>query len=171
MMKQFAFCLLVGLLLLISNMGCSAYWYRSPDQFKVSNSRLNWVHIYYQENEKAPRVRCKMTDSGQIEVLEGHSVTVGDDFNIEYHKKEFGDVRKYYYSMGPAMFNETLQLLVDNGLLAFEETDEDDPIYPKVMIKANINHVKQDKFTHKEALIDEIRTLLFQYKMSGTLSR
>lgn len=146
------------------------YWYRSPEQFTVQSSRLNWVHIYYQANEKAPRVRCEMTNNGQITILEGHSVTVGDDFNIEYDKKNFGDVRKYYYSMPPEMFNATLQMLVDAGLLKIEKAEADSPMYPKVMIKANINHVKQDKFTFDETLISEIRTILFQFKMSGTLS-
>lgn len=159
-----------ALLALIFCEGCSMYWYRSPEKFTVKNSRLNWVHIYYQAEEDAPRIRCEMTNNGQITILEGHSVTVGDDFNIEYHKKDFGDVRKYYYSMQPSMFDATLQLLVDSGLMTIEKPDEDAPLYPKVMIKANINHVKQDKFTFNEALISEIRTLLFQYKMSGTLS-
>ena len=112
-----------------------------------------------------------MTNNGQITILEGHSVTVGDDFNIEYHKKSFGDVRKYYYSMPPEMFNMTLQSLIDAGMMEREKLKEDDPMYPKVMIKANINHVKQQKFTVNERLINEIRTLLFQCKMSGTLTR
>jgi hypothetical protein len=170
-MKRYLLLLGLTLSLLFSGWGCSAYWYRSPEKFVVSNSRLNWVHIYYQATEKAPRVRCEMSDNGQIMILEGHSVTVGDNFNIEYHKKEFGDVRKYYYSMDPEMFRMTLQMLVDAGLMEREELKEDDPAYPKVMIKANINHVKQDKFTVNEALVDEIRTLLFQCKMSGTLTR
>lgn len=169
-MKKRLFIALLALITLLFGGGCSAYWYRSPEVFTVQNSRLNWVHIYYQENEKAPRVRCEMSDNGQITILEGHSVTVGDNFNIEYHKKEFGDVRKYYYSMPPEMFRMTLQVLVNAGLMTVEKAKKDDLMYPKVMIKANINHVKQDKFTFKEELISEIRTLLFQCKMSGTLT-
>jgi hypothetical protein len=171
MLKRCCYCLLFLFLALGMGAGCAPYWYRSPEKFTVKNSRLNWVQIFYQASEDAPRVRCDMTNNGQIAILEGHSVTVGDDFNIEYDKKEFGDVRKYYYSMRPEMFDMTLQLLVDAGLLEREKPDEDAPLYPKVLVKANINHVKQDKFTYNELLISEIRTLLFQYKMSGTLSR
>ena len=171
MMKRFCSCLCLFLLALGVGCGCSAYWYRSPEKFTVKNSRLNWVQIYYQASEDAPRVRCDMTNNGQVTILEGRSVTVGDDFNIEYEKKDFGDVRKYYYSMRPEMFDMTLQLLVDSGLLVREKPDEDAPLYPKVLVKANINHVKQDKFTYNELLISEIRTLLFQYKMSGQLAQ
>ena len=171
MMKRFYSCLCLFLLALGVGCGCSAYWYRSPEKFTVKNSRLNWVQIYYQASEDAPRVRCDMTNNGQVAILEGRSVTVGDDFNIEYEKKDFGDVRKYYYSMRPEMFDMTLQLLVDSGLLVREKPDEDAPLYPKVLVKANINHVKQDKFTYNELLISEIRTLLFQYKMSGQLAQ
>lgn len=171
MMKRFCSCLFLFLLALGVGSGCSAYWYRSPEKFTVKNSRLNWVQIYYQASEDAPRVRCDMTNNGQVTILEGRSVTVGDDFNIEYEKKDFGDLRKYYYSMRPEMFDMTLQLLVDSGLLVREKPDEDAPLYPKVLVKANINHVKQDKFTYNELLISEIRTLLFQYKMSGQLSQ
>lgn len=158
-------------LLLLCGAGCSMYWYKSPEEFTVQDSRLNWVRIYYQASETAPRIRCDMTNNGHVTLLEGHSVTVGDDFNIEYHKKDFGDVRKYSCTLSPEMFNATLQVLVDAGMMKVEKLDDDAPLYPKVLIKANINHVVQDKFTCKEALIDEIRTLLFQYKMSGTLSR
>lgn len=165
------FPLFLTIILLFFGVGCSAHWYRLPEKFEVKNSRLNWVNIYYQAEESAPRIRCEMSDSGQIMILEGHSVTVGDDFNIEYHKKDFRDIRKYYYSMDPEMFRVTLQMLVDNGLLVREKLDEDSPVYPKVMIKANINHVTVDKFTVNETLIDEIRSLLFQYKMSGTLTK
>ena len=171
MMKRFYSCLFLFLLILGVGNGCSAYWYRSPEKFTVKNSRLNWVQIYYQASEDAPRVRCDMTNNGQVTILEGRSVTVGDDFNIEYEKKDFGDVRKYYYSMRPEMFDMTLQLVVDSGLLVREKPDADAPLYPKVLVKANINHVKQDKFTYNELLISEIRTLLFQYKMSGQLSQ
>lgn len=169
-MKQLLFSFVLLLTLLFSGWGCSPYWYRSPEKFAVASDRLNWVHIYYQEAENRPRIRCEMTNNGQITILEGHSVTVGDDFNIEYHKKSFGDVRKYYYSMPPEMFNMTLQSLIDAGMMEREKLKEDAPMYPKVMIKANINHVKQQKFTVNERLIDEIRTLLFQCKMSGTLT-
>lgn len=170
-MRKHLLIALLSLLFLCTGVGCSAYWYRLPEKFEVQNSRLNWVNIYYQADEDAPRIRCEMSDSGQIMILEGHSVTVGDDFNIEYHKRDFRDIRKYYYSMDPEMFRVTLQMLVDNGLLIREKLDEDSPVYPKVMIKANINHTTVDKFTVKEDLIAEIRSLLFQYKMSGTLSK
>ena len=151
--------------------GCSPYWYRAPEQFVVEESHLNWVQIYYQESPTAPRVRCDMRNDGQITILEGMSVTVGDDFNIDYRDPAFGDVRKYYYQMDPALFRQTLQLLVDTGLFVVEgEPEEDTPLYPKVMIKANVNHKKIDKFTYDEALQNEIRIQLFQYKMSGRLN-
>ncbi len=157
--------------LLFTTWGCAHDWYKQPEKFKVQPSRLNWVSIYYQASAKTPRIRCEMSDNGQkITILEGHSVTVGDDFNIGYQKSTFSDVKKYYYSMPPEMFQMTLQTLIDVGLMEREEPDEDTPLYPKVMIKANINHKRMDKFTFKQELIDEIRTLLFQYKMSGSLS-
>lgn len=149
---------------------CSPYWYRKDQPFQVQNSRLNWVQIFYQANEKAPRVRCDMKDNGHVTVLEGHSVTVGDDFNIEYEKATFGDVRKYHYTMPADLFRMNLQMLVDNDLMKVEEASEDSPVYPKVMVRANINHHRVEKFTFNEELIAEIRTQLFQYKMSG-LSR
>lgn len=167
-MKRLASLLALAVLALA---GCSPYWYRAPEQFVVEESRLNWVQIYYQESPTAPRVRCDMRNDGQITILEGMSVTVGDDFNIDYRDPAFGDVRKYYYQMDPALFRQTLQLLVDTGLFVVEgEPEEDTPLYPKVMIKANVNHKKIDKFTYDEALQNEIRIQLFQYKMSGRLN-
>lgn len=155
------------LLLSLFTAGCSAYWYKDNPGFTVQDSRLNWVEIYFQETAEKPRVRCFMGDNGQITILEGHSVTVGDDFNIDYEDRNFGDVRKYHYTMDRRMFRDTLQVLVDLGLLRLEEPDETAPIYPKVMVIANINHRKIHKFTTNQDLIAEIRAQLFQFKMSG----
>lgn len=167
-MKRLASLLALAVLALA---GCSPYWYRAPEQFVVEESRLNWVQIYYQESPTAPRVRCDMRNDGQITILEGMSVTVGDDFNIDYRDPAFGDVRKYYYQMDPALFRQTLQLLVDTGLFVIEGEPEDDtPLYPKILVRANVNHKKIEKFTYDEALQNEIRTQLFQYKMSGRLN-
>lgn len=148
---------------------CSPYWYKKPDRFVVQSSRLNWAQIFYQASENAPRVRCDLRDNGQITILEGKSVTVGDDFNIEYHKPDFGDVRKYYYQMDAEFFRETLQLLVDTGLMDEEEIGEEAPVYPKVMVRGNINHHVFEKFTVDPDLIAEIRAQLFQFKMQGQL--
>lgn len=147
--------------------GCAAYWYKDNDGFVVRDSRLNWVEIYYQEAPDKPRIRCSMSDNGQITILEGHSVTVGDDFNIDYEDRNFGDVRKYHYTMDRHMFRETLQVLVDLGLVKLEAPDEDDPVYPKVMVNSNINGRTMKKFTTNKDLITEIRIQLFQFKMSG----
>ena len=167
-MKRLAF---LPLLALLACAGCSPYWYRAPEEFTVQESRLNWVQIYYQESPTAPRVRCDMRNEGQITVLEGMSVTVGDDFNIDYKDPSFGDVRKYHYQMDPALFRQTLQLLVDTGLFVIEGEPEDDtPLSPKILVRANVNHKKIEKFTYDEALQNEIRTQLFQYKMSGRLN-
>lgn len=163
-MKLFMFCLI---LLSLFTTGCSAYWYKDNKRFIVQESRLNWVEIYYQEAADKPRIRCYMSDNGQVTILEGHSVTVGDDFNIDYEDKNFGDVRKYHYTMNRHMFRETLQLLVDQGLVKLETPNEDDPIYPKVMVNSNINGRTMKKFTTDKDLITEIRIQLFQFKMSG----
>lgn len=149
--------------------GCSPYWYKSPEKFTVRNTRFNKVEIRYQASEEAPRIRCEMKNNGYIQVLEGHSVTVGDDFNIEYDKPTFSDVRKYTYSMSPEMFRETLQVLVNAGLLEDNPADEDDPIYPKVLVCADINSSRIEKFTADPELIATIRMFLSQFKMSGTL--
>ena len=147
--------------------GCSPYWYKHEDAFTVQPSRLNWVQIYYQAREDAPRMRCDYKNNGVIIVLEGHSVTVGDDFNIEYDKASFGDIRKYVYRTSPEVFRDYLQALVDQGLLVEEEAKEEDALYPKVMVRANIDHHRLNKFTFKEGLIDEIRAQLFQFRLSG----
>ena len=163
--------LLLALLPLFALTGCSPYWYKHPEEFQVVDSRLSWLQIYYQAGPEAPRVRCDMRNEGQITILEGKSVTVGDDFNIDYAAPSFGDVRKYYYQMDPTLFRQTLQLLVDTGLFKEEgEPDDDTPLYPKVLVRANINHKKVEKFTYDEALINEIRSQLFQFKMSGRLN-
>ena len=60
---------------------------------------------------------------------------------------------------------------LDTGLFKEEGAPDDDtPLYPKVLVRANINHKKIEKFTYDEALINEIRTQLFQFKMSGRLN-
>ena len=158
---------LLALPLLTLLPACSPYWYRHDDAFVVQNSRLNWLQVYYQASEDAPRVRCDYKDNGSIIVLEGHSVTVGDDFNIEYDKAAFGDVRKYHYTLDPQMFREYLQVLVDCDLMKYEEPRDDTPIYPKVMVRANINHHRVEKFTFNPDLIAELRTQIFQFKLSG----
>lgn len=147
--------------------GCASDWYLKPEKFQVKNDRLNKVEIRYQATEESPRIRCEMKNNGYVQILEGHSVTVGDDFNIEYDKPTFGDVRKYTYSMDPEMFRDTLQLLVDAGLLERVEMDEDDPVYPKVLVRAMINGAWIEKFTADPKLIAEIRMLLTQFKRAG----
>ena len=166
-MKRLVLLLLCPLLLAMG--ACSPYWYEPNPQFVVQDSRLNWVQIIYQSAENAPRVRCNYDNSGVITVLEGRSVTVGDDFNIEYEKADFGDVRKYRYTMQKAMFRESLQALVDAGLMKEEKANEETPMYPKILVRANINHHKIEKFVFNETLAAEIRTQLFQFKMSGML--
>ena len=163
--------LLLLALPLLALAGCNPYWYKSADRFTVADSRLNRVQIFYQEAANAPRVRCDMANEGLITILEGMSVTVGDDFNIDYKDPAFGDIRKYTYQMDAELFRQTLQLLVDTGLYVYEgEPDGDTPIYPKVMIRATVNGKYFEKFTFDEALINEIRTQLFQYKMQGRLN-
>ncbi len=165
-MKTLRFALL-ALPLLALLPACSPYWYRHDDTFVVQDSRLNWVQVYYQASEDAPRIRCDYKDNGTIIVLEGHSVTVGDDFNIEYDKPEFSDVRKYHYTLERDMFREYLQVLVNCDLMKVEEPDDDTPIYPKVMVRANINHHRVEKFTFNPDLIAELRTQIFQFKLAG----
>lgn len=160
--------LLIALLPLCA---CSPYWYRHDQAFVVEDSRLNWLQVYYQASEKAPRIRCDYTDNGHITVLEGHSVTVGDSFNIDYEAPEFGDVSKYHYTLSPQMFRAYLQVLVDADLMKVEEPDPDAPIYPKVLVRANINHHRVEKFTFLPDLIAELRTQIFQFKLSGLRDR
>lgn len=157
--------LLLPLLALLP--ACSPYWYRHDETFVVQNSRLNWLQVYYQASEDAPRIRCDYKDNGSIIVLEGHSVTVGDDFNIEYDKATFGDVRKYHYTLDPQTFREYLQMLVNCDLMKIEKPDDDTPVYPKVMVRANINHRRVEKFTFNPDLIAELRTQIFQFKLTG----
>ncbi len=149
--------------------GCSPDWYMHDEHFEVQNSNLNWVQIYYQATESSPRVRCDMRNGGQVVILEGKSVTVGDDFNIDYANPNFGDVRKYHYTMPADMYRDTLQHLVNVGLLERNEPKEDDPLYPKVLIYTNIDHNVTKKFTSDPELIAEIRSLLFRFKMAGQL--
>ncbi len=161
--------LLLATLPLLLLTACSPDWYMHDEHIQVQASNLNWVQIYYQATETSPRIRCDMRNAGQIIVLEGKSVTVGDDFNIDTSDPNFGDVRKYHYTMPPDMFRDTLQHLVNVGLLERTEPKEDDPIYPKVMIYTNIDHTIVKKFTTDPELIAEIRSLLFRFKMSGRL--
>ncbi len=160
MMKQLLFlCLLMGLT------ACSPYWYKLPETFIVQPSSLNYVQIYFQESEDAPRMRCDLRNNKAILRI-GHSVTVGDDFNIEYEARTFQDDRKHHYAMSAPFFTDALQALVDAGLFKPEEPDASTPLYPKVLLKANINHHTIDKFTFSEDLISEIRSQLFQYRMA-----
>ncbi len=149
-------------------LGCASDWYKLPDRFTVQSSSLNYVQIFFQESEDAPRIRCDLRNNQAI-VRVGRSVTVGDDFNIEHEHRDFQDDRKVHYSMTQAHFNDTLQTLIDLGLFNEESADEDSPVYPKVLLKANINHHVIDKFTFNELLIDEIRMQLFRYRMADRL--
>lgn len=151
--------------LLFGFMGCSPYWYKLPENFVVQPSGLNYVQIYFQASEDAPRIRCDLRN-GQAIIRVGHSVTVGDDFNIEYEDRNFRDDRKIHYSMTPEYFSDALQSLVDAGLFKEEKPSKDAPVYPKVLVKANVNHHVIDKFTYDETLIAEIQSQLFQYRMS-----
>ncbi len=151
--------------LLAAVLGCSPYWYKQPETFAVAPSGLNYVQIYFQSAEDAPRIRCDLRNNQAI-VRVGRSVTVGDDFNIEYEDRNFQDDRKIHYTMTPQYFTDALQALVDAGLFKDEKRPRDAPLYPKVLVKANVNHHVIDKFTFDEALIAEIRSQLFQYRMS-----
>ena len=152
--------------LLIAAAGCSGYWYRSPEYVVVDRSALNYVQIFYQASETAPRVRCLMRD-GNIILLVGHSVTVGDDFNIDYRKRAFGDIKEHTLSLGPDSFRDTLQTLVNAGILRYSRPDSDAPVYPKVLVKCNINHCVRDQFVYDETLIAEIEAQLTRYRLAG----
>lgn len=165
MKRLFALLPLLSLLIVCA---CSPYWYRQLETFTVTPSGLNYVQIYYQADEAAPRIRCDLRDSQAI-VRVGQSVTVGDDFNIEYEDRHFQDDRKIHYSMGPQFFTDALQALVDAGLFKEEKRAKGAPLYPKVLVKANVNHHVIDKFTFDETLIAEIRSQLFQYRMADRL--
>jgi len=154
--------------LCLACVACGPYWYRHPELFTVASSHLNYVQIYCQASENAPRQRCDLRDNGQVIFREGRSVSVGDDFNIEYKDRHFTDDRTTYFNMDLTLFNASLQALVDAGLFMEEEKPEDDtPVYPKILVKANINHHVIDKFTFHEPLVAEIRAQLFQYRMAG----
>ncbi|MEG1479434.1 MAG: hypothetical protein RSD41_00285 [Kiritimatiellia bacterium] len=168
-MRKVIFFLLPVLLLC----GCASDWYQSPERITVKDSGLNWVQIYYQATSQSPRIRCDLRDRGSVTVLEGKSVTVGDDFNIDYQNKDFQDVQKYQYQMSPDDFVTTLQALVNSNLLEREKNTKEDEAklekdeIAKVLVRANINHCRIDKFTFDRDLILEIEMQLFRYKRSG----
>lgn len=176
-MRKLAVSLAVSLLTL----GCASDWYLPEEHFRVRDSALNRVQIIYQKTPDSPRIRCDMSDRGMVTVLVGRSVTVGDDFNIEHQDPDFADVRKVTTRMTPELFLLSLQALVDAGLLEREEPDAylskaeeaadagnplPDP--PKVLVRANINSVKTERFTFNEDLIAEIEMQLYRYRRAAS---
>lgn len=169
--------ILTALLLPLFSLGCASDWYMPEEHFTVRDSGLNRVQIVYQKTPDSPRMRCDMSDRGMVTLLVGHSVTVGDDFNIEYQDRHFSDVQKISTRMSPELFLISLQSLVDAGLLEREDPDdatakvekaeaENKPL-PKVLVRANINGIKTERFTFNENLIFEIEMQLYRYRRAA----
>lgn len=159
----------VTLVMGLSTLGCSPYWYREHHNVKVADSRFNRLQITCQFDEDKPRVNCEINGNGNITLVEGHSTSVSDQFSIN-QAGTYGDVKKYTVNIPPAEVQIHLQTLVDAGLFDLEEADEDQPLFPRILLAGRVNGIKVDKFTFKEELIMEVRSLLFEYKVRGGAS-
>ncbi len=149
--------------------GCSPYWYREHHNVHVADSKFNRLQITLQLAEDKPRINCEINGNGNITYIEGMSAAVSDQFSID-ETSTYGDIKKYTLHLPPSEIKYHLQILVDAGLFDLEEATEDTPLFPRVLLAGRVNGIKVDKFTFKEDLIMEVRSLLFDYKIRTTTS-
>lgn len=135
-----------------------------PAYITVNDSPLNWVEIFYLREKDAPQIRLSMRGKGTVSIEQGRSKLVSDSFAHEYEAEEWLDRKTKTFTIPAQQQRETLQSLVNFGLLKIGEKPKGaDLMKTSMLVKGNINGRKIDKYVFDDDLILQIEMLIALY--------
>lgn len=112
-MKTFTvlFCILVTVV-------CGCRFVNEDPIFEVKESGLNWLEIRYFNYRRRPvsRVRIHIKGSGFVEVCEGTSALVSNEFAANTKDAGWADIHSTRLNLDPSEVHLYFQQLVDAGL-------------------------------------------------------
>lgn len=97
---------------------CGCRYIPEEKIFEVKESGLNWLDIKYFNYRRQPiiRVSVRVDGTGFVDVREGASQLVSNDFAANTKDVQWGDVRHSRISIPPEEATQLFQTLVDAGL-------------------------------------------------------
>ena len=131
---------------LLALSGCGPFWV--DPYISVQESSLNWVAIHYyslrnvKPGEPIRRIGVSLYGNGLVEVKEGASELVSNDFAKHYTDGNWGNIRTHRVNLTPAEVRDIFQNLVNFGLLDREKTFKaaKEPVQDRfIAVKANID--------------------------------
>ena len=157
-MKKCIFIIMFCAALTLTN-GCFDPFYSNP-YFKVDESSLNWLEIYYKPVASKQLVRVRLDGGGVIKIREGSSPLVGDVFAHDNKNERWEDIRDYRLTISKEEVNRLFQELINNGLFLEQKKSSDSPEGTAIMAFGNIqNHTiystiyEPDLYEHLSALV------------------
>jgi len=157
MKKNISLILLAAALTFTS--GCFDPFYSNP-YFKVDESGLNWLEIYYKPIASKKLVRVRLDGGGVVKIREGTSPLVGNEFAHDNLNDRWDDIRDYSLTISKAEANRIFQELINNGLFLEQKKSADSPEGAAIMAFGNIqNHTvystiyDPDLYEHLNAIV------------------
>ncbi|MBP5510883.1 MAG: hypothetical protein J6Z49_08200 [Kiritimatiellae bacterium] len=97
---------------------CGCRFVNEDPIFEVKESGLNWLEIHYFNYRRKPitRVKLHINGSGLIDVREGTSALVSNEFAANTKDVGWADIRQNRLTLDPAEVHLYFQQLVDAGL-------------------------------------------------------
>lgn len=139
--------------------GCFDPFYHNP-YFKVEESSLNWLEIYYKQISSKKLVRVRIDGGGVIKIREGTSPLVGNEFAHNNKDEKWEDIRDYQLTISKDESNRIFQELTNNGLFLEQKKSKESPEGAAIMAFGNIhNHTiystiyDPDLYEHLNALV------------------
>ena len=152
-------CLLILATVFIFTTGCFDPFYHNP-YFRVDESSLNWLEIYYKHISSKKLVRVRIDGGGVIKIREGTSPLVGNEFANDNRNEKWEDIRDYQLTISKEEANRIFQELINNGLFLEQKKSGDSPEKNAIMAFGNIqNHTiystiyDPDLYEHLNALV------------------
>lgn len=166
------FKVLLTLLALLTFAGCGPFWV--DPYITVKESSLNWVSIHYytlknqKQGEPLRRIGVTIYGSGLVEVKEGSSELVSNDFAKRYKDNNWKNIRSHRVQLTPEQVRDIFQNLVNFGVLDREKTfkSSKEKVQDRfIAVKANIDtntysdnvNIFEEDPDLAEALLDVVR--------------
>ncbi len=157
-MKKNISLIIIAAVLTLSS-GCFDPFYSNP-YFKVEESGLNWLEIYYKQISSKKLVRVRIDGGGVVKIREGTSPLVGNEFAHDNLNDKWEDIRDYNLTISKAEANRIFQELTNNGLFLEQKKSDDAPQGAAIMAFGNIqNHTvystvyDADLYEHLHAIV------------------